>query len=147
VVNKPESGHYAKAGVEPCAVLREFRTEGSDEFEVGQEITAEMFAQGDKVNISARTKGRGYSGVVKRHGFAGGRDTHGCTTHKKPGSIGASATPARVIKGKKLPGQYGNAMQTVRNLKVVDVRPDQNLVMVSGAVPGANGGIVFLEKA
>jgi large subunit ribosomal protein L3 len=133
--------------VEPCAVLREFRTEGSDEFEVGQEITAEMFAQGDKVNISARTKGRGYSGVVKRHGFAGGRDTHGCTTHKKPGSIGASATPARVIKGKKLPGQYGNAMQTVRNLKVVDVRPDQNLVMVSGAVPGANGGIVFLEKA
>ncbi|KIX15953.1 50S ribosomal protein L3 [Dethiosulfatarculus sandiegensis] len=147
VVNKPQGGHYAKAGVDPCAVLKEFRTEESDEFQVGQEFTAEMFAQGDKVNISAKTKGRGFQGVVKRHGFAGGRDTHGCTTHKKPGSIGASATPARVIKGKKLPGQYGNEMKTVRNVKVVDVRPDQNLVLVSGAVPGANGGIVFLEKA
>lgn len=145
--NKPQTGHYAKAGADPCQVLKEFRVDDSSEYSPGQVVTAEMFAQGDKVNIRGRSKGRGYSGVVKRHGFAGGRDTHGCTTHDAPGSIGMSADPARVQKGKKMPGQYGNANCTVRNLKVVDVRPEQNLVMVAGAIPGANGGYVVLEKA
>jgi large subunit ribosomal protein L3 len=146
-VVKPMAGHFAKAGVEPSAVLKEFRVDDAGEFEVGQTVTAEIFAQGDKVNVVGRIKGRGYAGVVKRHNFAGGRDTHGCTTHDKPGSIGMSADPARVVKGKKMPGQYGNTRQTMRNLRVVDVRPEENLIVVAGAVPGANGGIVYLQKA
>lgn len=145
-VNKPLTGHFAKGECEPCRALREFRVEDSSEYTPGQTVTAEIFAQGDKVHVVGRTKGRGFSGVVKRHGFAGGRDTHGCTTHDAPGSIGMSADPARVLKGKRMPGQYGSARQTVRNLKVVDVRPEQNLVLVQGSVPGANGGIVVLEK-
>lgn len=144
---KPLSGHFAKAGVDPAAVLKEFRVDDTSEYEVGQEITAELFSAGEKVNVTGRTKGRGYSGVVRRHNFAGGRETHGCTTHNKPGSIGASADPARVVKGKKMPGHYGNERSQVRNLQVVDVRPDQNVVMVKGAVPGPNGGFVIIEKA
>ena len=144
--NKPMGGHFKKAGLEPQQVLREIRVDDSSEYEAGQTITAEIFAAGDKVKIIGKTKGRGFSGVVKRHGFGGGRATHGCTTHDAPGSIGMSATPARVIKGKRMPGQYGNARMTVRNLQVVDVRPEQNLVMVKGAVPGANGNLVYLEK-
>lgn len=146
-VNKPLTGHFAKAGVEPQRVLKEFRVQDPEEFEVGQTITAEMFSAGDKVNVRGRTKGRGFTGVVKRYNFSGGNATHGCTTHDKPGSIGASASPSRVVKGKKMPGHYGNAGRTMRNLKIVDVRPEQNLVVVKGAVPGANGGIVILEKA
>ncbi|MGD8563660.1 MAG: 50S ribosomal protein L3 [Desulfarculaceae bacterium] len=146
-VNKPMGGHFQKAGVEPVATLKEFRVDDAEQFEVGQTITAEVFAPGDKVKVSGRTKGRGFTGVIKRHNFSGGRETHGCTTHDKPGSIGASATPSRVIKGKKMPGRYGGQRRSVRNLKVIDVRPDENLVIVAGAVPGANGGIVYLEKA
>lgn len=145
LVNKPMQGHYAKAGVEPAAVLREFRVDDTGDFEVGQEVTAEIFKPGDKVKVTGRSKGRGFSGVVKRHNFAGGRATHGCTTHDKPGSIGASAYPARVVKGKKMPGHYGNARTQVKNLKVVDVRPEENLVVVKGQVPGANGGVVVVE--
>ena len=128
-------------------MLKEFKVDDTTEFEVGQEITAEMFARGEKVNVTGRTKGRGFSGVVKRHGFGGGRKTHGCTTHDLPGSIGQSADPARVVKGRRMPGRYGNERMQARNLKVVDVRPEDNLVMVKGAVPGARGGIVFIEKA
>ncbi len=146
-VNKPLAGHFAKAGVEPAAVLKEFRVDDAAEYEVGQTVTAEIFAQGDKVKVTGRSKGRGFTGVVKRHNFSGGRATHGCTTHDKPGSIGMSADPSRVLKGKKMPGQYGNAKSTVRNVKVVDVRPEENLIVVAGAVPGANGGIVYLQKA
>ena len=146
-VSKPAAGHFAKAGVEPQAVLKEFRVADTSEFEVGQRITAEIFAPGEKVHVTGRSKGRGFSGVVKRHGFGGGRKTHGCTTHDAPGSIGMSADPARVLKGKRMPGRYGNTRSQVRNLKVVDVRPEDNLVLVKGAVPGARGGIVFIEKA
>ena len=145
--NKPQKGHFAKAGLEPNQVLKEFKLADAAEYAAGDTVTAEIFAPGDKVNVIGRTKGRGFSGVVRRHNFAGGRDTHGCTTHDKPGSIGASADPARVVKGKKMPGQYGNARRTARNLKVVDVRPEQNLVLVQGAVPGANGGVIYLMKA
>ena len=145
-VNKPLKGHFAKAGLEPGRVLKEFKVEDPSQYTAGDTVTAEMFAPGDVVNVVGRTKGRGFSGVVRRHNFAGGKDTHGCTTHAKPGSIGASADPARVVKGKKMPGQYGNARRTVRNLKVVDVRPEQNLVLVKGAVPGANGGVIYLLK-
>jgi large subunit ribosomal protein L3 len=145
-VNKPMGGHFAKAGVEPQKVLKEFRVDDPAEFQVGQTITAEIFAPGDKVHVIGRTKGRGFTGVVKRHKFSGGKETHGCTTHDKPGSIGASADPSRVLKNKKMPGHHGNANYTARNLKIIDVRPEQNLVVVKGAVPGANGGIVILEK-
>jgi large subunit ribosomal protein L3 len=146
-VSKPRAGHFAKASVEPKAVLKEFRVAETGEYQVGQEITAELFAMGDKVHVTGRSKGRGYTGVIKRHGFAGGKETHGVTTHDKPGSIGMSADPSRVHKGKKMPGQHGSQKKTVKNLKVVDVRPDQNLVIVAGAVPGANGSVVYLRKA
>jgi large subunit ribosomal protein L3 len=146
-VTKPLGGHFAKASVEPKSVLKEFRVAETGDYQVGQEVTAELFAMGDKVHVTGRSKGRGYTGVVKRHGFAGGKDTHGVTTHDKPGSIGMSADPSRVHKGKKMPGQHGSQKKTVKNLKVVDVRPDQNLVIVAGAVPGANGSVVYLRKA
>lgn len=146
-VNKPQAGHFAKAGVEPKAVLREFRVGDPAEYQVGQEITAELFRPGEKVHVSGSSKGRGFTGVVKRWGFHGGKATHGCTTHDLPGSIGQSATPSRVVKGKRMPGRFGNTRTQARNLKVVDVRPEQNLVLVQGAVPGANGGIVIIEKA
>ncbi len=145
-VNKPLGGHFGKAGVDPAQVLKEFKVADPGEFEVGQEITAEMFATGDRLKVTGRSKGRGFTGVVKRYGFSGGRDTHGCTTHDAPGSIGMSATPSRVLKGKRMPGRHGNVRRQVRGVKVVDVRPDHNLVVLQGAIPGANGGIVYLEK-
>jgi large subunit ribosomal protein L3 len=146
-VNKPLTGHFKKAGLEPVRVLREFRVEDVESFSVGQEFKADLFAAGDKVKITGTSKGRGFTGVVKRHNFGGGRDTHGCTTHDAPGSIGASADPSRVMKGRRMPGQHGNHRSQASNLKVVDVRPEQNLVIVKGAVPGPNGGIVIVEKA
>jgi large subunit ribosomal protein L3 len=146
-VNKPLAGHFKKAGLEPTQVLREFRVDDTASFSVGQEFKADLFAAGDKVKVTGTSKGRGFSGVVKRHNFGGGCDTHGCTTHDAPGSIGASADPSRVMKGRRMPGQYGNQRSQASNLKVVDVRPEQNLVIVKGAVPGPNGGIVIVEKA
>lgn len=146
-VNKPLTGHFKKAGLEPVRVLREFRVEDIESFSVGQEFKADLFAAGDKVKVTGTSKGRGFTGVVKRHNFGGGRKTHGCTTHDAPGSIGASADPSRVMKGRRMPGQYGNQRSQASNLKVVDVRPEQNLVIVKGAVPGPNGGIVIVEKA
>lgn len=146
-VNKPLTGHFKKGGVDPLAVLKEFKVADPESYSVGQLVTAEMFAAGDKVKVTGRSKGMGFTGVVKRHNFGGGRKTHGCTTHDAPGSIGASADPSRVMRGKKMPGQHGDQQRQVRNLKVVDVRPDKNLVLVKGAVPGAIGGIVFVEKA
>ena len=146
-VNKPMQGHFTKAQVEPTRVLKEFQAAEDAQLEVGQAVTAEIFARGEKVHISGTSKGRGFTGVVKRHGFSGGRKTHGCTTHDAPGSIGCSADPARVVKGRRMPGQHGNSTTTVRNLTIVDVRPEQNMVVVKGAVPGANGSIVYLHKA
>ncbi|MFH1035043.1 MAG: 50S ribosomal protein L3 [Pseudomonadota bacterium] len=146
-VNKPLTGHFKKSGSEPLAFLKEFRVDDTADFTLGQQLTAEFFAVGDKVHVTGTSKGHGFTGVVKRHNFAGGRKTHGCTTHDAPGSIGASAYPSRVVPGKKMPGQHGNQQRQARNLKVVDVRPEMNLVLVKGAVPGANGGIVILVKA
>jgi large subunit ribosomal protein L3 len=101
---------------------------------------------GEKVDVTGTSKGRGFQGVVKRHGFRLGRKTHGSHSYREPGSIGCSAWPAKVIKGKKMPGHYGNARQTVRNLKIVDVRPENNLVMIKGALPGPKSGLVFINK-
>jgi large subunit ribosomal protein L3 len=142
---KPEIGHLKAAGVDPHRALREFRTE--ETFAAGTVLDVSMFAVGDKVRVIGTTKGRGFQGVVRRHGFHGGRETHGCKTHAVPGSIGMSATPARVIKGKKLPGQMGNARKTIKNLKVVKIDTDRNLLVVRGAVPGHRNALVLVEKA
>lgn len=142
-LNKPLLGHLKAAGKGGFAFLREIRVEDVDSFEIGQEITAEIFNVGDLVNVRGISRGRGFAGVVKRWGFSGGDTTHGCRSHKVPGSIGASATPSRVMRGKKLPGRMGNQRLMVRNLRVVDVRREGNLLLVKGAVPGSRGS--FLE--
>lgn len=142
-VNKPEAGHFKRSGGKAFYHIREFRVADPDAYEVGQQITvSDVVATGDLVDISGRSKGRGFQGVVKRHGFRGGRKTHGSNFHRAPGSIGCSAWPAKVVKGKKLPGQMGNTMVTQKNLKIIDVRIDDNVLLVSGAVPGAKNGLL-----
>jgi len=144
--NKPLLGHLKRSGGGSFALLREFAVENPQDYEVGQTLTVEMFKIGDRVDVTGKTKGRGFTGVVKRHGFHGGKDTHGSMSHRVPGSIGSSAWPSRVIKGKKLPGQYGNARKTVRNLQIVEIRPENNLLFVRGAVPGARSTCVEVKR-
>ncbi len=142
-LNKPILGHFKAAGKGGFAFLQEIRVDNVDSFELGQEITSEIFNVGDLVKVRGISKGRGFTGVVKRWGFSGGDTSHGSRSHKVPGSIGASATPSRVMKGKKLPGRMGNKKVTVKNLKVVDIVKEKNLILVKGAVPGSRGS--FLE--
>jgi large subunit ribosomal protein L3 len=144
-VNKPEMGHFKKVGKGAFAHLREF-ADAEDGCSVGDEVTCEIFAAGDLIDVTGTSKGKGFQGVIKRWGFSGGRATHGSTFHRAPGSIGQSATPSKVFKGKKMPGQMGNARVTTHNLVVVDVRPEQNLILVQGAVPGPKNGIVSIRK-
>jgi large subunit ribosomal protein L3 len=117
-----------------------------DDYTLGQAIGPEIFAIGEKVNVTGISKGRGFAGVIKRHGFHGGRETHGGHCHRRPGSIGCSAWPAKVIKGKRMPGHAGVETKTVRNLEVVDIRPDENLILLKGPIPGARSGIVTINK-
>ncbi|UCH08084.1 MAG: 50S ribosomal protein L3 [Deltaproteobacteria bacterium] len=144
-LNRPTAGHFKAAGRGGFRVLREFRVDDPETYELGQEITSEIFNIGDRVTVSGTSKGRGFSGVVRRWGFSGGDTSHGCRSHKVPGSIGASATPSRVMKGTKLPGRMGYQRVTVKNLRVVDVIREENLILVKGAVPGSNGGLVELR--
>ena len=144
--NKPLCGHFKKSGEQCFAFLREFLVENPEEYSLGQELSLEMFNIGDRVDVIGTTKGRGFSGVIKRHGFHGGRKTHGSKSHRIPGSIGCSASPSKVIRGKKMPGQYGNQRQTVRNLEIIDIRPKENLLLIKGAVPGAKSGLVEVNK-
>ncbi len=144
-VNKPRKGHFAKAGVLPTRVLREFR--GVSDLEVGAELKADVFAPGAVVDVIGTSIGRGFQGVVKRHHFSGGPATHGSKTGRIPGSVGASAWPSRVIPGKKLPGQMGNVRVTVRNITVVGVDVELNLIWLKGAVPGARNGYLVLREA
>ncbi|MBI5190786.1 MAG: 50S ribosomal protein L3 [Nitrospirae bacterium] len=144
--NKPMSGHFKKSGTQAFKVLREFRGDVSD-METGQKITVEMFAKGDKVDVVGTSKGKGFQGVMKRHNFVGGGATHGSMFHRAPGGIGSSAWPSRVWKNKRLPGHMGDARVTVKGLEVVDVRPQENVILVKGAVPGSPSGIVILNKA
>jgi len=146
-LNRPIAGHFKAAGRGGFRVLREFRVDDPETYELGQEITSDIFDIGDRVTVSGTSKGRGFSGVVKRWGFSGGDTAHGCRSHKVPGSIGASATPSRVMKGKKLPGRMGYRRVTAKNLMVVEVIRDQNLILIKGAVPGSNGGLVELKAA
>jgi large subunit ribosomal protein L3 len=146
-VNKPLNGHFAKAGTTPKRFLREFRLNGDSELKVGDQITSEIFKPGDKVDISGKSKGKGFQGVIKRHNMSGGPGGHGSHFHRAPGSIGACADPSRVFKGQKLPGQMGNVAVTTQNLEVVDVKPEENLIVVRGAVPGAKGGLVTVKRS
>lgn len=146
-VNKPMQGHFKKAGIEPKRNLREFRVAADCELKTGDELKADVFSAGDRVDVSGTSKGRGFAGVIKRHGFSGGPGGHGSHFHRAPGSIGQSADPAKVYKGKKMPGHMGNRKVTVQNLEVVEVDLDKNLLVVRGAVPGANGGLVSVSKS
>jgi large subunit ribosomal protein L3 len=146
-VNKPKKGHFAKADVPPTRILREFGLSGEEGVEPGQTITCEMFTQGDKVVVTGKSKGRGFQGVMRRHGFGGGRATHGSMFHRAPGSIGQSAFPAKVLKGMRGPGQMGHKRVSIKGLEVVRVDAEQNLVLVRGAVPGAKGSLVEIKRA
>jgi large subunit ribosomal protein L3 len=147
-VNKPESGHFAKADVAPRRHLVELRTVDASEYELGSEVTVEAFASGQIIDVTGRTKGKGFAGVMKRHGFSGLRASHGVERkHRSPGSIGACATPARVFKGMRMAGRMGGVRFTVQNLKVQAVDPEHNLILVKGAIPGPKGSLVLLRTA
>jgi len=141
-VNKPLLGHFRAAGKGGFRHLREMRVDEVEPYELGREITSGIFTVGDMVTVRGLSKGRGFAGVVKRWGFSGGDTAHGCRSHKVPGSIGASATPSRVMRGKKLPGRMGNQRVAVKNLEVVDVVKEKDLILVKGSVPGSRGGLV-----
>lgn len=142
-VNKPMAGHFKKAGVTPRKHMAEIR--GESEAQVGDEITVEAFEIGQKVKVTGISQGKGFAGVIKRHGFAGGPASHGAHFHRAPGSVGASAFPSRVFKGMKLPGQMGNKQRTQPGLTVVATEPEQNLIMLKGAVPGTKNSVVFIQ--
>lgn len=144
--NKPLDGHFKKAGVSPKRILREFRVKDIDEFKVGQVFKVDVFNQGERVNITGISKGKGFSGVVKRWGFKGGRASRGSMFHRAPGSIGTSATPSRVLKGKKLPGRMGNRGVTIKRARIVKIDADNNILMVKGALPGPRGNLVIVKK-
>ena len=145
-INRPLRGHMKKAGDRLFKHLREIPVEKADAFELGQEIRSDVFVVGERVAVTGRSKGRGFAGVVKRWGFSGGKDTHGCRSHRVPGSIGSSSDPSHVWKGKKLPGRMGDQRTTVRNLTVVDVRPDMDVIALHGAVPGSRNSIVQITR-
>ncbi|MBW2565274.1 MAG: 50S ribosomal protein L3 [Deltaproteobacteria bacterium] len=145
-INKPVQGHLKKSGGQAYAFLKEISVDDPSEYTLGQALTIDMFQVGERVDVSGVSKGRGFSGVIKRWGFSGGKATHGSMFHRAPGSVGASATPSKIIKGRKMPGHYGNHRVTVRNLEIVDIRPDQHLLIIKGAVPGCRSGLVEVRK-
>jgi large subunit ribosomal protein L3 len=145
-VNKPEAGHFAKASVAPRRFLAEIRTADADTYSVGQELGVEVFEVGQMLDVVGTSKGKGFAGHMKRHGFHGGPNTHGNTKHRKPGSIGAGTDPSRVIKGKKMPGQYGNVQHTSLSIRVEKVDAERNLIYLRGSVAGPTNGIVFVRK-
>lgn len=145
-INQPLKGHFKAAGDLFFRYLTEIRVDDAAAFEVGQEIKSDIFEIGDVVQVSGRSKGRGFAGVMKRWGFSGGRKTHGSRSHRVPGSIGMSATPGRVFKGKKLPGRMGNQKVTIKNLKILDLRPEQDVIALKGSVPGSRNSLVEIVK-
>jgi large subunit ribosomal protein L3 len=145
-INRPMKGHLAKSGLTSGAILREVPVQNPEDYKPGQVIQPDIFEIGERVDITGITKGRGFSGVIKRHGFHGGKKTHGSHSHRIPGSIGCSATPSKVIKGKKLPGRYGFDKKTIRNLTIVDIREDQYLLLLKGAIPGPKSGLIQVTK-
>jgi large subunit ribosomal protein L3 len=147
-LTKPEAGHFAKAGVEPGARLVELRLEDTNGYSVGQELKVDLLTAGERVDVTAVSKGKGFAGVVKRHNFAGQGASHGNhKKHRAPGSVGACATPARVFKGTRMAGQMGNRQVTTLNLQVVEADAERDLLLVKGAVPGPRGGLVLIRNA
>ena len=147
-VSKPTQRHFDKAGVEPARYVVELRTDDAGTYETGQQITVDAFEVGEKVDVVGVSKGKGFSGVMKRHGFRGLGGGHGVhKKHRSPGAIGACATPSRVFKGMRMAGQFGNQRTTVLNLEVVQSDPERGLLLVKGAVPGPNGGLVMVRSA
>jgi large subunit ribosomal protein L3 len=147
-INKPATGHLKKAGVEGAKFVREFTLRpGDDDFKAGDQVLVDQFKPKDKVDVIGVSKGRGFAGVVKRHHFRGGEGSHGSMFHRAPGSIGASSYPSRVVPGMRMGGQMGNGRVTVRNLEVVDVDVEDNVLVVKGAVPGPNGGYVLVRRS
>jgi large subunit ribosomal protein L3 len=147
LVNKPMKGHFAKAGVANKRFVREFRLEDAENYTIGQEITADIFAAGDKVDATARSKGKGYQGAIKRYGQSRGPMAHGSKYHRHAGSNGSATTPGRVFKGKHMPGHMGAVRVTVQNLEVVRVDAEKNLILVKGAVPGPKKSLVMLKDS
>lgn len=146
-VNKPERGHFTKANIAPARYLREFRVDSIEDVKVGDELKADIFMAGDKIDIQGTSKGKGFQGVIKRHGQHRGPMGHGSMYHRRPGSMGANSTPGRVFKGKKLPGHMGAETVTIQNLEVIKVDLDKNIILVKGSVPGAKGSILKIKSS
>ena len=147
-VNRPESGHFQKANVTPHRFLREMRVDSTEGLEVGSNVDVGIFSPGDIIDVTGTSKGRGFTGVIKRWGFSGMKQTHGSEkNHRRPGSIGHSAWPSRVFKGKKMPGRHGGKRVTTQNLEVVQADSNRNLLLVKGAVPGPPNGLLIIKKA
>ncbi|CBK80191.1 50S ribosomal protein L3, bacterial [Coprococcus catus GD/7] len=147
LVNKPKKGHFAKAGVTAKRFLKEFRLEDAESYTLGQEIKADVFVAGDKVDATAKSKGKGFQGAIKRHGQSRGPMAHGSKYHRHAGSNGSATTPGRVFKGKHMPGHMGAVRVTVQNLEVVSVDAEKNLILVKGAVPGPKKSLVMLKES
>lgn len=146
LLNRPTKGHLNKAGVRPVRFLRELKVENLDEYQVGQEIKADIFAEGEKVDVVGTSKGKGFAGGIKRHNFHRGPMAHGSKYHRRPGSSAAKG-PARTFKGRKLPGHMGVERVTVQNLQIVKVDPERNLIAIRGAVPGPRGGLLMVKNS
>ncbi len=144
--NKPLKGHFKKANLKPLRYIREFRLASIDGYDIGQEITADIFTEGEIIDVIGTSKGKGFAGGVKRHNFARGSMGHGSKYHRRPGSLGAKG-PARVFKGRKMPGHLGRERVTVQGLKVVKVYPDRNLILIKGAIPGPKKGLVTIKNS
>jgi len=144
--NKPRTGHFAKAGVKPLRYMREFKLDDVNSYQVGQVIKADVFVEGDKIDVRGVSKGKGFQGVIKRWNQSRGKMTHGSHFHRAPGSMSANSSPSRVFKHKNLPGHMGNETVTVQNLEVVRVDVERNLLLVKGAVPGPKGGLVSVTS-
>lgn len=147
-LNKPDKGIFLKTKIAPKRYLREFRVDDISKYEVGQELKVdEMFQPGDKVDVSGISKGKGFQGVIKRYGYARGRESHGSKYHRGVGSLGAGSSPGRVFKGRNLPGHMGRELVTVQNLEVVKVNGENNVLLIKGAVPGPKGGLITIKGA
>ena len=145
-INRPEKGHFTKVNITPKKHLREFRVENVEDVTVGSEVKVDVFADGDKIDVQGTSKGKGFQGVIKRHGQSRGPMGHGSMYHRRPGSMGATSTPGRVFKGKKLPGHMGVQTVTIQNLDIVKVDIDKNVLLVKGSVPGPKGAILKIRK-
>ncbi|NLC88068.1 MAG: 50S ribosomal protein L3 [Clostridiaceae bacterium] len=146
-ISKPEKGHFAKASITPKKHLREFRVDTIEEYKVGDAIKADAFVAGDKIDVQGTSKGKGFQGVIKRHGQSRGPMGHGSMYHRRPGSMGSTSTPGRVFKGKKLPGHMGVQTITIQNLDVVRIDMDKNVMLIKGSVPGVKGAILKIKTS